>query len=620
VTRTELEQAVAFLRSGLWKDAERVCLGILAREPDHPAALAVAGEASLRTGNLQLGATRLVAAANAGGPAAAKAVADVFSRAVAAEPRSAQLHHWRGEVLSRVGSLEEAIAAFRRALSIDESQPGTHYCLAEVLMLQGFADEAAAAYRAVIRLVGQTRGYANFTASAYSGLGDALMRNGEQEDAIDAFRRAHALAPTSLRQTQLAYHMQFDPTAGPEAVLREAREWDRLYAAPLRRSERRYENDPAPERRLRIGYVSADFRTHAVQNFLPPLFERHDRAGFEVFAYSNVVKPDAATEWVQAHVDAWRDITKLDDDDAARRIREDRIDVLVDLSMHTSGERLLVFARAPAPVQVCWLAYPGTTGLRAMDYRVTDPHLDPPELDGAEYDRAYSEKPIRLADTFWCYRPQHPGTEVGPLPALSAGHVTFGCLNNFAKVTAGTVDLWARILLAVDRARCLLYVPSPGARERVKRQMERAGVSPDRVEFVWRQLLPEYLATYRRIDIGLDTLPCGGGTTSLDAFYMGVPLVTQVGRSIVGRAGLGIARNLGLPELVAANGDDYVRIACALAGDLGRLSEMRASLRARMVGSPLMDEARFVQEMERGLRDAWRRWCTSPARLAETGR
>jgi tetratricopeptide (TPR) repeat protein len=609
--RASFEQAVGWLREGRWLDAERACLDVLTRDPRHAGAMLGAGEAALRTGKLQVAAQRLLEGAAAGGPQAVQGVLDAFDRALAAEPGRADLHHWHGEVLESLGRVDEAIAAFRRGIDIDAEQPGTYFCLGEALMRRAVPDEAVAAYRAVIRLVGERKGYSGFLARAYAGLGFALLVNGEPDDAIDAFRRALTLEPTPARHGQVVFHLQYSPVADAEAILREAREWDRAYAAPLRPTDLHHRNDRSPERRLRIGYVSSDFRVHTHNNFLPPLFERHDRERFEILAYSNVAVPDDVTARVRARADRWCDISNLDDVAAARRIREDAVDVLVDLTMHTGGERLRVFARKPAPVQVCWLAYPGTTGVAAIDYRVTDPHLDPPENDGEVYDRAYVERPLRLADTFWCYRPQLPSAEVGPLPAREAGCVTFGCMNNFAKVTGGVLDLWARVLSEVEGSRCLLLVPSREARRRVHRRMSRAGVDPDRVEFVGRQPLPEFLANYRRIDIGLDTLPYGGHTTSLEAFYMGVPVVTQVGRTIVGRAGLGFATNLGLPELVASTEDDYVRIAAELARDLDRLAEMRVGLRARMQASPLMDEARFVEQIECAYRDAWRRWCAT---------
>jgi protein O-GlcNAc transferase len=602
------EYAMKLGRNGRWADAEHACLDVLAREPNHVGALLLAGESALRMGKLQVAAQRLLAAAGAG-PHGPEEALQPFVRALAIEPQRAELHHWHGELLQKLGRWDEAIGAFRRASQIDPRQPGTQFCLGEVLVRRGVLDAAAAAFRAVIRLIGETPGYTSFLAKAYGGLGWALHLNGEHDGAIDAIRRSLTLAPNPGTHSELIYDLQYWPAADAEAILREALEWDRLYASPLGASVAPHKNDPNPERRLRIGYVSGDFRAHTHRFFVPPVFEGHDRKNFEIIAYSNVTTPDDVTAWMRSRADSWRDISGMDDESAARRIRKDRVDILVDLTMHTNFARLLTFARKPAPIQVCWLGYPGTTGLRAIDYRVTDPHLDPTELDGDAYDRAYREKPIRLADTFWCYRPLYPSEEVGPLPARTAGHVTFGCLGKFAKVNDGVLDLWARVLRDKPGSRCLLRVLSEGARQRVREHLGHADVSPDRVEFVGDEPLPGFLANYRRIDIGLDTLPYGGHTGSLESFYMGVPVVTQVGRTAVGRAGLGFARNLGLEELVASNADEYVRIASGLARDVDKLAELRAGLRARMLASPLMDEARFVRQLENGYREAWRRWC-----------
>jgi predicted O-linked N-acetylglucosamine transferase (SPINDLY family) len=275
----------------------------------------------------------------------------------------------------------------------------------------------------------------------------------------------------------------------------------------------------------------------------------------------------------------------------------------VDLTMHMEESRLLVFARRPAPVQVCWLAYPGTTGLAGMDYRLTDPHLDPPLCD----ESVYSEATIRLPETFWCYDPMTRDEGVTPLPARQAGYVRFGCLNNFLKVNEGPIALWARVMREVRGSRLTMLAPSGDAREGALRSFEGHGVGPERVDFVEYQPRTAYLATYRSIDVCLDTFPYGGHTTSLDAFWMGVPVVTLAGSTVVGRAGLSQATNLGLTELVARAPDEYVKIAVDLCADLERLAELRAGLRSRMERSPLMDAARFARGIEAAYLEMWGR-------------
>jgi predicted O-linked N-acetylglucosamine transferase (SPINDLY family) len=356
---------------------------------------------------------------------------------------------------------------------------------------------------------------------------------------------------------------------------------------------------------LRIGYVSADFRIHVASFFTAPLLSQHDHRQFEIFCYANVAHPDELTDRLRSCADGWRSIVALSDQQVADLVRSDQIDILVDLAMHTAGNRLLVFARKPAPVQVTWLAYPGTTGLSAIDYRLTDPYFDPPRL----FDDCYSEESFRLPDTFWCYSPLAETPPVNALPALQNGSITFGCLNHFCKINDGVLALWAQVLQAVPQSRLLLLTPRGQARERVLAKLAPAGIAASRLEFADRQPRREYLQQYQRIDLALDPFPCNGGTTTLDAFWMGVPTVTLVGKTVVGRAGWSQLCNLGLQELAAQTPEQYVARAAQLAGDLPRLQELRATLRQRMQQSPLMDAPRFARGVEQAYREMWRRWC-----------
>jgi predicted O-linked N-acetylglucosamine transferase (SPINDLY family) len=272
--------------------------------------------------------------------------------------------------------------------------------------------------------------------------------------------------------------------------------------------------------------------------------------------------------------------------------------------MHMDRNRLLVFARKTAPVQVTWLAYPGTTGLTTMDYRLSDPHLDPP---GAE--QFYVEKTVRLPDSFWCYDPLATGPAVSPLPALAAGHVTFGCLNNFAKVTEVTLEIWAKVLSRIADSRLILLAPGGSARRRVLGALARNGVAADRIEFIERQSRPDYLQTYHRIDLCLDTTPYTGHTTSLDSLWMGVPPITLAGVTAVSRGGLSLLSNLGLERLVAKTADEFVELASQISVDKDALNELRLGLRDRMEKSPLMDAPRFARNIESVYRQIWAVWC-----------
>ena len=263
---------------------------------------------------------------------------------------------------------------------------------------------------------------------------------------------------------------------------------------------------------------------------------------------------------------------------------EDKIDILVDLAMHTHGSRLQVFARKPAAVQVTYLAYCSTTGLDTIDYRLTDPYLDPPENE----DEYYSEKSVRLPHSYWCYQAPEQTPEVSPLPRVS-GQITFGCLNNFAKTTLPTLQVWAQLLRKLPRSKVLLHAHEGKHRDRVRRFFEDEKVDPTRIEFVGYQQPRQYLSEYQRIDIALDPFPYAGGTTTCDALWMGVPVVSLAGKTAVSRAGLSILSNVGLPELVAGSEQEYIKIVTEMAADLSRLEALRQSLRPRMAASPLMD-------------------------------
>jgi protein O-GlcNAc transferase len=279
----------------------------------------------------------------------------------------------------------------------------------------------------------------------------------------------------------------------------------------------------------------------------------------------------------------------------------------VDLSQHMAGNRLLVFARKPAPVQVSFHGYPGTSGLSAIDYRLSDPYLDP----SGRHDDRYAERSYQLPHSFWCFDPHGEDPVVEALPALSHGFITFGCLNNLCKLNDGILAIWSKVLAAVPNSRLMLLANDGSHRRRILDALAGHGVPAQRVDFVPFQPRPAYLALYNRIDIGLDTLPYNGHTTSLDSFWMGVPVVTLVGQTVVGRAGLSQLTNLGLPELAATSADEFVRSATNLANDVSKLQVLRAGLRERMKRSPLMDAVGFARGIEAAYRDMWRNWCAN---------
>ncbi len=558
----------------------------------------------------------------------------ILGEALQLDPRSADLWYNYGTALAAKSASLEAIRAFQRALEIAPGNLKALVNLANTFRARGDLVAAVACYNqaiaqdpayydaynnvgvALLRM-GQVdsaigaltkAGTLNPNSSvAYNNLGNALKDAGRLDAAIAAYRRAVDLAPLDAQpHGNLVYSFAFHPDYDEGAILREAKQWARIHTKHLaKRAHPGHNADP--ERRLRIGYVSPDFRNHCQSFFTMPLFSNHDHAGFEIFCYAELACPDSISDRLAAYCDVWRPTCGLSDDAAATLIADDKIDILVDLSMHMSNGRPLLFARKPAPIQVAWLAYPGTTGQTAIDYRLTDPWLDPLEMGDARY----TERSIRLPATFWCYDPLTSDTPVSALPTSTAGHITFGCLNNFCKVSDYSMEVWAQVMSMVPMSSMILLAPPGGHRARVHEIFDRYGIASERIEFVAFQPRDQYLKTYERIDICLDTLPYNGHTTSLDAYWMGVPVITQVGRTVVGRAGWSQLNNLGLRQLAAFDEQDFIRIAVDLAGDLSTLASLRCTLRSRLQTSPLMDGKRFAQAIESAYRQIWREWCLS---------
>jgi predicted O-linked N-acetylglucosamine transferase (SPINDLY family) len=513
-----------------------------------------------------------------------------LKRAVAIAPDFALAHNNLGSALQRAGRIDDAIAAYRRALELSPGTPQVHQNLGAALHAEGDADGALAAFARALRLKPDL-------STAWKNLAAVQMDVGLLDESLASSRRALDLAPDDhVSHSNLIYTMQFHPAYDAAAIRAELENWRQRHADALERAATAPEpRHPHGNRRLRIGFVSPDFREHAQALFTVPLLGHLNKERLEIFCYSDVGDPDSVTDRLKNLADHWRDIAGLPDQRVAEMVRSDELDILVDLTMHMQGNRLLVFARKPAPVQVTWLAYPGSTGLRTIDARVTDPYLDPPD---GQTDRFYSERSLRLPATFWCYDPLSDEPAVGPSPAARDERVTFGCINNFAKINDGAIDLWTRVLRGVSDSR-LLLLAGPGAhRQRALERFERDGVDGGRIEFISPCPRPRYLELYHRIDVGLDPFPYNGHTTTLDELWMGVPLVTMPGATVVGRGGASILSNLGVPELIADSPEAYVRLAVALAHDVSRMERLRRELRDRMRASPLMDHARFAADME----------------------
>lgn len=449
-------------------------------------------------------------------------------------------------------------------------------------------------------------------------LGVALQMSGDAAAAAAAFRRAVALQPGNASVwSQYLLCLNYLDLPGT-ALLAAHRQFAGCF--PPSAPPPAFANSRDPDRRLRVGYLSVEFRSHLGSYFLLPLLEGHDRGAVEVTCYSLLPGGvgDALTRRFQTLADRWRPVDRLDDDALAALIREDGIDILVDLAGHSGLNRLPMLARRAAPVQVTWLGYPNTTGMDCVDYRIVDPVSDPPGGPGIEAADAHAaETLVRLPAPFLCFRPPADAPAMVPLPAGARGAVTFGSFNKLAKITEDTVALWAAVLRAAPDTRLLLKdkpLSCPDTAQAWRDRFARHGIDPGRLDLLgWIADPGGHLAAYNRIDIALDPHPYNGTITTCDTLWMGAPLVTLRGSRHAARVGASLLTAVGLPELVADTPDAYVAAAAGLAGDLTRLMRLRLGMRARVAASPLCDEGRFLRNLEAGYRMMWRRWCADGA-------
>ena len=532
-----------------------------------------------------------------------------FQEALALNPGEVKSINGLGVVLQRLGHIDEAASCYREAARIDPYYQDAQVNLALVLKDHG---RLCAAQR---QLEGALALQPDAVRLRYN-LANVLHLQGRSLEAVAAYRETLLLDPEHLDARQnLLFALHYSSRFSDRQIFAEhlAAAGEKVFNPA---SVRGFHQEPLPApRRIRIGYLSPDFRSHAVSRFIEPILSRHDKSRFEIYCYANLARPDQTTGRLMRMAEVWRDIYQVGDEEAERLIRADRLDILIDLAGHTSGNRLQLFARKPAPLQATWLGYPDTTGLPEMDFRITDALSDPPGTT----ERFHSEQLIRLGPSFCCYLPPECSPTVARLPWPDAGRVTFGSFNNLAKVTPEVIALWSRVLLAVPGSRLLLKCSPLADAEvcvRMREGFRAEGVAAERVELHPGNASPaEHLAQYGRVDIALDTFPYNGTTTSCEALWMGVPVVTLAGTRHAARTGVSILSNCGLPHLVAQSPDRYVAIACELAHDAGKLEQLRCGLRQKMAASPLMDGAAVTRELEAAL---VRMLAGQAARLSQT--
>ena len=527
-----------------------------------------------------------------------------YDKALKINPNLFVAYNNLGSALQEKGQLDEALACYQRALKINPNYISAHTNMGSAFQEKGQLDKALTCYQKAIQI------NVNF-ADAYYNLGTTLQKQGKVDEAIENY----ILASTNEPRNRKAFHnllfvMNYSSRYDAQTIFSEHLRFAKQFVPHLLFSISPHTNERLSTRRLRIGYISPDFRRHPVAFFIEPVIIAHNREHFEVFCYSNSLQRDEVTKRIQEHADQWRNIVGMSDDQAVKLIKRDAIDILIDLTGHTANNRFFVFARKPAPIQVSWIGYLATTGLSTIDYKIVDAYTDPP----GKTEQFHTEKLIRLPESFLCYLPNKDSPDVGPLPALSTGHITFGSFNNFAKVTSEVFTLWAKILHELPDSRLILKAMSFHDKTTCQyaiNMFTQRGIAAERITLQSSDPYPQHLASYNFVDIGLDTFPFNGATTTCEALWMGVPVITLEGTAYHSRSGTSLLSNVGLRELVAKTSEEYVEIAVNLTRDTKRLQALREQLRGIMAHSPLTDAKQFTANLEESFRKMWDNWCKS---------
>ena len=648
-------------QSGRYREAQDLYHQVLAQAPNHGDALHYMGLAAHQQGRAQE-AIEWMRRALAAGPQVPhyhanlaqvlalagrrdEAIAE-WRNTIALQPRFAPAHAQLGICLRDSGRMPEAAAALGQAVAIKPDAPEWLNELGNCLLALRRLDDAAAVLQRATRLKpGLTVAWNNLAlvlreqarfsdaeaalrhalqlspsdAVVHSNLAQCVLPQGRIGEGLSELRAAVDLDPSSAEaQSNLLVAMHYDPTASPQDIFPEHLRWAGRHASV--KPPDRFANEPDPNRRLRIGYVSHNLHEHSVAYFLEPILANHDPGGFEVACYADVPAPDTGTARLRAIAGVWRSIAGLSPETIAAQIQADQIDILVDLAGHTSGRLLRVFARKPAPIQATYLGYPDTTGMRQMDYRVTDETADPPGLT----ESLHTEHLLRPARCGWCYRPPDNAPQIAPAPCLAGGFVTFGSFNHLHKLNGKVLETWAEVLLACANSRLVLKAESLAdglTRQRILDHFRALGIEATRIDLLPQtQSRAEHLDQYRRIDVALDPFPYNGTATTCEALWMGAAVITLAGNTHVSRVGASLLGAIGLGDLIATNRQQYVQIAASLAANPQRVAELRAGMRRRLAASPLRDELGFTRALEAAYRTIWRHWCDTAVRGSDTKR
>ncbi len=573
--------------AGRWPEAAKAFYACLALDPNHPEGRSSYASALLECGRLE------------------EALAEA-RQALEVAPESAFLHRTMGRVFAAMRRPAEAARSFRQCLLLGPDNPNNLEIAGDFFSMSGEESLTAELFASLCQRLPESP-------AAWSKLAAAYMGTGALESAADALRKARTLDPGNPRvHSALLYSSIMDPEQGGEDLLAAHREWQTAFTSPA--PARPFANSPEPERRIRLGILSGEFSSGSIDSFLPPILRHHDCRNVELFAYSAGANADSGTDRYKQLFRHWRSVSDQTDGEVDETIRGDRIDILLDVSGHLPQMRLSVFSRRVAPVQIAYPRYPCTTGLDAMDYRITDQWADPAGLTESHY----REKLLRIPSGYLVYQPPEGAPSVAALPARANGYVTFGFFQTPLKLNHGVFDALAATMLQVPESRMLFHYmikdfdrPGRFARQRIENAMEERGIDPTRLAFRGPLPLSDHLALISQTDVALDSFPFSGQTNTCECLWMGVPVVTLAGTRFSARVSAAILSRAGLGDWIAATESEYAEIASRQALHLPALLELRRTLRDRFATSPVMDGARVVRELELAYRQVWRAWCGS---------
>jgi len=612
-----IKTAVRYHQAGQFQQAESLYNQILQEDPGHADALHLLGVIARQRGEYDL-AVELITKAIAKNSSVfiyhnnlGNAFKDLgrlddavecYEKALRLRPNFPEAYNNLGNAFKDLGELDSAVECYEEALHLKPDYAAAHLNLGFVLRTCGKLDAAIDRYSKALRLKPDF-------AEAFNNLGNALKDQGRLVEARECFKKALQLKPEFAHvHSNLLLSLNYSHTIDPGQLFSHHKQWHAQHAAPLATTILPHLNSRLQDRRLKIGYVSPDFRMHSVAYFIESVLTLHARTAFEIFCYSDLVRSDSATHRLKNLEAHWRDIFGMSDEQAATLIRDDQIDILMDLAGHTSGNRMLLFARKPAPIQITYIGYPSSTGLSTIDYRITDSWADPP----GQTEQFYTEELVRLPQSFLCYKPPEYASEIRKQSVLEADDITFGSFNHRAKITPIVVKLWSEILTSLPNTKLVLKYRSlsdNGTQNLLLEMFLKNGVFPERIKFVGHIPSPiGHLELYNSIDIGLDTFPYNGTTTTCEAMWMGTPVIVLSGQNHISRVGVSLLSNIGLTELIAESTEDYLEKAIKLAGDLKRLHKLQAGLRDMMSRSSLTDDHQFIHVLEDVYRKMWLSW------------